>query len=95
MNGYITVPAKVWKVILIIPKGNSDLSRIHSDATVLVVNMPNNNSLYSTNGSTAWRNYLTSINTLEADANNNGVPLNLFRDVADSIKIILKNKVYQ
>jgi endonuclease G len=95
MNGYITVPAKVWKVILIIPKGNSDLSRIHSDATVLAVNMPNNNTLYSTGGSTAWRNYLTSINALETDVNNNGVPLNLLRDVADSIKIILKNKVYQ
>lgn len=94
-NGYVTVPAKVWKVVLVIPKGNSDLSRIHSDATVLVVNMPNNNILYTTGGGTAWRNYLTTINALETDANNNGVPLNLLRDVADSIKNILKNKLYQ
>jgi endonuclease G len=94
-NGYVNVPAKVWKVILLIPKGNNDLSRIHSDATVLAVNMPNNNSLYSTGGSTAWRNYIVSINALETDANSAGVPLNLLRDVADSIKTILKNKVYQ
>ncbi len=94
-NGYVTVPAKVWKVILLIPKGNNDLSRIHSDATVLAVNMPNNNSLFTTNGTTAWRNYITTINALETDANSAGVPLNLLRDVADSIKSILKNKVYQ
>jgi endonuclease G len=95
LNGYITVPAKVWKVILLIPKGNSDLSRIHSDATVLAVNMPNNNNLFSTGGTTAWRNYIVSINALEADANSAGVPLNLFGSVADSIRTILKTKVYQ
>jgi len=94
-NGYVTVPAKVWKVVLVIPKGNSDLSRIHSDATVLVVNMPNDNTLYTTGGTTAWRNYVTTINALEANAVNAGVPLNLLRDVADSIKSILKTKLYQ
>ena len=94
-NGYVTVPAKVWKVVLVIPKGNSDLSRIHSDATVLVVNMPNDNSLYTTSGTSTWRNYLTTINALEANAVSAGVPLNLLRDVADSIKGILKNKLYQ
>jgi endonuclease G, mitochondrial len=96
-NGKVTVPAKIWKVILVIPKGNNDLARIHSDATVLVVNMPNNHTLYSTSGSgrTAWRNYLTSINALEADVNGTGVSLNLLRGVADSITTILKTKVYQ
>lgn len=95
LNGYITVPAKVWKVVLVIPKGDNDLSRIHSNATVLAVNMPNNNTLYSTTGTTAWRNYLTTINALEADANAAGVPLNLLKDVPDSIKSILKTKLYQ
>ncbi len=95
LNGFITVPAKIWKVILLIPKGNSDLSRIHSNATVLAVNMPNNNNLYSSGGSTAWRNYLTTVNALEAEASSAGVSLNLFREVADSIKTILKSKLYQ
>ena len=95
-GGKVTVPAKVWKVILVIPKGNNDLSRIHSNATVLVVNMPNNNSLYSASsaGRNAWRNYITSINALEAEANGTGVPLKLLSNVADSIKILLKDKVY-
>lgn len=94
-GGTVTVPAKIWKVILIIPKGNGDLSRIHSDAKVLVVNMPNNNSLYSTGGSTSWYNYRTTINALEAEANAAGVQLDLLRNVADSIKTVLKTKLYQ
>lgn len=96
-GGNVTVPAKIWKVIVLLPKGNSDLSRLHSDATVLVVNMPNNNMLYNTTsaGKNAWRNYLTTINALEADANATGVPLNLLSGVADSIKTILKSKLYQ
>jgi len=96
-GGRVTVPAKIWKAIVVIPKGNGDLSRIHSDATVLVVNMPNNNTLYTTSGAgrNAWRNYITSINALEAEANGAGVPLNLLSSVADSIKILLKSKLYQ
>ena len=96
-NGKIQVPAKVWKVALIIPKGNGDLARIHSDATVVVVNMPNDNRIYNTTptGKNAWRNYLTSVNALESDANAAGIPLNLFTSVHDSIKTILKTKVYQ
>ncbi|HEV7780351.1 MAG TPA: DNA/RNA non-specific endonuclease [Chitinophagaceae bacterium] len=94
-NGAVTVPAKVWKVVLIIPKGNSDLSRIHSNATVLAVNMPNNNSLYTTSGQNLWRNYITTINALEADAAMTGVQLDFLRNVADSIKGVLKTKLYQ
>jgi len=95
-GGRVTVPAKIWKVILVIPKGTTDLARIHSNATVLVVNMPNNNTLYTTSGAgrNAWRNYITTINALEAEANGAGVPLNLLTNLADSIKPLLKSKIY-
>jgi len=96
-GGQVNVPAKVWKVVLIMPKGNDDLNRIHSTATILAVNMPNNNTLYTIGGSgnNAWRNYLTNVNAIEADAGSAGIPLNLFSGVADSIKTLLKAKVYQ
>ena len=92
----VVVPAKVWKVIILLPKGNGDLARLHSDATVLVVNMPNNHTLYSTSGAgrDAWRNYRTTINALESEAQAASVPLNLLSGVADSIKTILKAKLY-
>lgn len=92
--GRVTVPAKVWKVILIIPKGNNDLARINSTAVVLAVDMPNDNRLYTTSGSNDWRNYITSVNSLEAEANASGVPLNLFQAIADTVRPILKAKIY-
>lgn len=96
-GGNVTVPAYVWKVVLILPKGTGDLSRINRNVTVLTVNMPNDNRLYSTNtaGKNAWRNYLTTIDNLETNANASGVPLNMFKDVADSVRGLLKAKLFQ
>ena len=94
-NGNVTVPAKVWKVVLIMPKGNSDLTRINRNTTVLAVNMPNDNRLYTTSSTTAWRNYLCTINTLETEAIAAGVPLNLFQSIADSVRPLLKAKLFQ
>jgi endonuclease G len=92
--GNVTVPAKIWKVVVIMPKGNNDLSRINSSTVVLTVNMPNDNRLYTTTGTSDWRNYRTSVVSLEAEANAAGVPLNLFQRVADSVRPALKAKVY-
>ena len=76
------------------PKGNNDLSRINSGTVILAVNMPNDNSRYTTNGTADWRNYRTSVAALETEANAAGVPLNLFQSVADSVRPILKAKIY-
>ncbi|HQU57103.1 MAG: DNA/RNA non-specific endonuclease [Chitinophagaceae bacterium] len=95
-GGRITVPSKAWKVVLVIPKGNGDLARIHSDATVLAVNIPNDNRLFNTSpsGKNDWRNYLVSVNSIETDAQSAGIPLNLFSAINDSIKVNLKSKIY-
>ena len=61
---------------------------------VLAVDMPNDNRLYTTSGSNDWRNYITSVNSLEAEANASGVPLNLFQAIADTVRPILKAKIY-
>ncbi len=94
-GGKVAVPYKIWKVVLIMPKGNSDLSRLTRNTIVLTVNMPNDNRLYTTSNKTAWRNYLTTITGLESEANAAGVPLNLFQSIADSIRPLLKAKLYQ
>ncbi|MBX2932995.1 MAG: DNA/RNA non-specific endonuclease [Ferruginibacter sp.] len=93
-GGNITVPAKIWKVVVILPKGTNDLSRINSATTVLTVNMPNDNRLYTSSGTSAWRNYLTTVNNLENEVNSYGIPLNLFQSVADSVRPALKAKLY-
>jgi endonuclease G len=96
-NGNVTVPKKVFKIVVYIPKANDDLNRVDSNAKVLAVNMPNNNSLYTTNstGQQAWRNYVTTINAIEADAANEGVNYDLLRNVRASVKAYLKTKLYQ
>lgn len=94
-NGNVTVPAKIWKVVVVMPKGANDLTRITRDATVLAVTMPNDNRLYSTGGTTAWRNYLTTVATLEIEANASGVPLSLFKNIADTLRPVLKAKLFQ
>ena len=95
-NGHVTVPKMIWKMALIIPKGNNDIQRIDTSATILVVNMPNDNSLYSTNttGRKAWRNYLTTIASLETLANGAGVSLNMLANVDSSTRAYLKHKLY-
>ena len=90
----LNVPSKVWKVVVIMPKGNNDLSRINSSTVVLAVNMPNDNRLFTTTGTTDWRNYRTSVAALETEATTYGVPLNLFQRVADSVRPVLKAKIY-
>jgi len=94
-SGNVAVPNKVWKVVLLLPKGNGDLARINRNTTVLAVNMPNDNFLYTPGNKTAWRNYLCTINSLETEANAAGVPLNLFQQVPDSVRPLLKAKLYQ
>lgn len=68
--GRVTVPQMIYKVIVVLPKGNDDLGRLDTSATVLVVNMPNDNTLYTTSssGNNQWRSYLTTIRAVEQAA---------------------------
>lgn len=95
-SGKVTVPAVVWKVAVVIPKGNNDMSRLNSNATVLAVSMPNDNGLYTTSGPgrDAWRNYITNIATIEASITGALPKLNILRNVHDSIRNTLRNKRY-
>jgi endonuclease G, mitochondrial len=96
-NGFVTVPKMVWKVAVIMPKGNNDLSRLDTSAKVIVVNMPNDNNLYNTSvsGKSAWKNYVVSISQLEQAAATEGLTLDLLSAVNASVKTYLKNKKYQ
>lgn len=94
-NGKVLVPNKVWKVVIVIPKGNTDSQRLDSTATVLCVNMPNDNRLYSTSNKTAWRNYIVAVSNLETESNANGVPLSLFGNIAEVHRNVLKSKIYR
>ena len=94
-NGKVRVPSKVWKVVVVIPKGNSDINRIDRNATVLCVSMPNDNRLYTTGNQTAWRNYIISVSALEIESTSNGTALSLFSNIPEAERTVLKSKIYQ
>ena len=93
-TGRITVPNHVWKVAVILDNGSGDLSRITSSTTVLAVDMPNNQSLYTTSNKTAWRNYITTINDIETASKAAGRPINILSRLSSTIQTALKAKKY-
>jgi len=92
--GRVTVPQMIYKVIVVLPKGDNDLQRLDTSATVLVVNMPNDNTLYTTTstGNNQWRNYVTTIAQVEKASGEAGIPIKLLENVNASIRIYLKEK---
>jgi endonuclease G len=60
-NG-VVVPSQTWKIIVVLPNGNSDLSRITASTRVIAVIMPNNQTV----SSQAWGYYRVSVDEIEA-----------------------------
>ena len=59
-NGHVTVPAFTWKVALVLPLGDSDISRVNAATRTIAVIMPNQNNL-----NTDWHAYLTTVDAVE------------------------------
>lgn len=60
-GGKVTVPANCWKVVVVLPNGSGDVSRIASSTRVIAINTPNTTSI-----GTAWGGYRTSVDAIEA-----------------------------
>ncbi|WP_170934704.1 DNA/RNA non-specific endonuclease [Hymenobacter gelipurpurascens] len=61
-QGRVTVPARVWKVLVILPEGSNDLQRIAAgQARIIAVDTPNDQSV-----SPNWSQYRVSIDAIEA-----------------------------
>jgi endonuclease G, mitochondrial len=90
-NGYrttvgngVVVPAKVWKVIVIMPNGNNDISRVTSTTRVIAVMMPNDQTV----SSQPWGNYRVSIDSIESMTG-----YNFISSVSSSIQSVIEAKV--
>ena len=60
-GGKITVPAALWKVILVLPTGSNDAQRVTAQTRVIAVWMPNVNDT----GDNKWSAYRTSVDEIE------------------------------
>ncbi len=60
-NGHVTVPAQTWKVVLVLPQGENDISRATCSSRTIAILMPNTQGIRSD----AWQNYRTTIDAVE------------------------------
>lgn len=82
-GGKVVVPSNIWKVIVVLPNGNNDLSRITTATRVIAVNTPNINTI-----SSDWTQYITSVKAIE-----NATGYTLLSAVPASVRTVLENKV--
>jgi endonuclease G len=61
-NRKVVVPESFWKVIIILPIGSNDISRIDAQTRVIAINVPNKESV----DGTKWGDYRLSIDDLES-----------------------------
>lgn len=79
----IRVPSHTWKVVLVLPNGTNDLSRVDTSTRTIGVWMPNDQSVTSD-----WGPYRVSVDYIESMTG-----YNFFRDVNDSIEAVIESKV--
>ena len=62
--GHVNVPTRTWKVVVVIPQGSNDLSRVTGSTRVIAVDMPNSDALISRTAD--WKTFRVSIDAVEA-----------------------------
>lgn len=82
-NGRITVPNRIWKVILVLPKGTNDVSRVTTSTRVIAINTPNTNSI-----SSGWGSFRTTVDAIES-----ATGYNLFSNVSSGIQSTIESRV--
>lgn len=60
-NGKLTVPATLYKIIVVVPPGSGDTFQLTSNTRIIAVNIPN----AQTAADKPWRAYLTTVDALE------------------------------
>jgi endonuclease G, mitochondrial len=61
-RGKVTVPARTWKVILVLERSGEGVNGVNSNTRTIAVDMPNENGI-----SQDWKQFRTSIDKLESD----------------------------
>ncbi len=61
-SGRVKVPNRTWKVIVVLPTGSNDATRVTTSTRIIAVNMPNTQGIRSVN----WGTYRVTVNSIEA-----------------------------
>ncbi|WP_250631787.1 DNA/RNA non-specific endonuclease [Rhodoflexus caldus] len=83
-NGQITVPSRIWKVIVVLPVGTNDITRINANTRIIAVDTPNTQSVEEK----PWGDYRVSVRAIEQ-----ATGLNFFASLPQSLQNTLETKV--
>lgn len=79
-GGHVTIPAQTWKVIIVLPNGINDVTRVTTATRTISVIMPNSGSINSD-----WRTYRRSVDEVEALTG-----FNFFANIDDSAENLIE-----
>lgn len=82
----VKVPSHCWKVILVLPNGTSDVSRVSATTLTIGVWIPNDNNVANTSN---WQQYRVKVDDIET-----WTGYNFHRDVLDSIETQFESQMY-
>ena len=60
-NGHVAVPSQVWKVVIVLPSGTNDVSRVTTATRTIAVLMPNTQGIRTAD----WKTYRVSVDQIE------------------------------
>lgn len=80
-GGKVAVPAALWKVIVLLPVGSNDLSRMAAQTRVIAVWIPNTN----TAGDQPWSSYRISVDEIESRTG-----YDLLSNVPDTVEEVIE-----
>ena len=82
-NGHVAVPAQTWKVIIVLPVGSNDVSRVNTSTRTIAVVIPNSGTI-----GTDWRAYRVSVDQVEAITG-----FDFFSNVPADIQAVIEGRV--
>lgn len=82
-NNKVTVPAKTWKVIMVLPAGTDDLSRVTTSTRCIAVIMNNDQGPFR-----SWGTYRVSVDSVEALTG-----LDFFSKVPKDIQAVIESTI--
>jgi len=83
-NGQITVPARIWKVIVVLPVGTNDIARINANTRIIAVDTPNTQAVEEK----PWGDYRVSVRDIER-----ATGLNFFAGLPQALQNTIETKV--
>ena len=83
---HMNVPAYTWKVLIALPDGEDDVSRIGEEAIVIAINVPNRMGMGKTGD---WEQYICSVDEIE-----DLTGYDFFELLPDDIEDVLESREY-